>query len=126
MRKAPIRTAALVLAGALALSGCGSAGSTMEQLPPVLGGLPAGAPPRPATPYAYPAVHDMPPPRDSRPMTDEEVLKTEKDLQAARERQEGRKNGAKPPAGGKRAQPAAKKRPTDSNSGQSTGAKTSP
>ena len=125
MRRAPIRTAGLALAGVLALSGC-AAGPAMEQLPPALGGLPAGAPPRPATPYQYPAVHDMPPPRDTRPMTEEELSKTEKDLQTARDRQEAREGKAKTPSTGKRAAPAVKKQPPDTNKGQNTGAKTSP
>ena len=118
MRRAPIRTAGLALAGVLALSGC-AAGPAMEQLPPALGGLPAGAPPRPATPYQYPAVHDMPPPRETRPMTADEVRKAEKDLAAARDRQEAREGKGKTPA-------AAKKQPAHTKNGQNTGAKTNP
>ena len=98
----------------------------MEQLPPALGGLPAGAPARPATPYQYPAVHDMPPPRATRPMSEEDVLKAEKDLQAARDRQEQRERGGKPPAARKKAAPAAKKQPADTKKGENTGAKTNP
>jgi hypothetical protein len=51
-------------------------------------GVPAGAPARPATPYQYPAVHDMPPPRATAPMNDEEQFRLEKELQAVRDRQE--------------------------------------
>ncbi|HVZ53876.1 MAG TPA: hypothetical protein VG986_18050 [Pseudolabrys sp.] len=126
MRKAPIGTAALALAGALTLSGCGAAGSSMEQLPPTLGGLPAAAPARPATPYQYPAVHDMPPPRETRPMSDEDVLKAEKDLEAVRDRQEQHKGGGKPPAARKKAAPAAKEHPADTKKRENTGAGTNP
>ena len=44
------------------LSGC-APGPMIDRLPADVGGLPAGAPARPATPYQYPAVHDMPPAR---------------------------------------------------------------
>lgn len=129
MLKASIRTAGLAVAGILALSGCTTAGPAMEQLPPQFGGLPPGAPARPATPYKYPAVHDMPPPRETRPMTADEVRKAEKALEAARDRQEARHGGAKtkrPPAATKKPPAAAKKRPANSMNGQNTGAKTSP
>ncbi len=119
MRKASIRTAGLAVAGVIALSGCTAAGPAMEQLPPQFGGLPPGAPPRPATAYQYPAVHDMPPPRETRPMTADEVRKAEKDLAAARDRQEAREGKGKTPA-------AAKKQPAHTKNGQNTGAKTNP
>ena len=51
-------------------------------------GEPADLPPRPAAAPAYPAVHDMPAPRDTRPLTAEERQRLADELSAARERQE--------------------------------------
>jgi hypothetical protein len=79
---------------ATALSGC-AAESMFDRLPPELGGMPANAPARPATPYQYPAVHDMPPARPTQPMTEEEQWRLEKELQAARDRQESLAGTAK-------------------------------
>ena len=81
--------------------------------------LPAGAPARPETPYAYPAVHDMPPDRSTTPMSDEEQVRLEQDLTRARDRQEGRPAAKKPPA-------TAKKPPKKPESAQSDGAKENP
>ncbi len=78
---------ALLLALAIALS-LGACASTVADLPPQLGGLPAGTPQRPAQASAYPAVHDMPPPRPNSVLTEEERKKAEADLKAVRERQE--------------------------------------
>jgi hypothetical protein len=75
----------LTLAFAVSLGACASA---VSDLPPQLGGLPAGTPERPAQPAAYPAVHDMPPPRPNTVLTEEERKKAEADLAALRERQE--------------------------------------
>jgi len=76
---------------AMALSAC-SAGPLSDRMPESLGGLPAAAPARPATPYPYPAVHDMPAPRPTAPMTDVEEFKLEKELRAARDRQEAQRD----------------------------------
>ena len=92
--------AILVLAAALA--GCAAA-PLSDQMPQSLGGLPADAPARPTTPYQYPAVHDMPPPRATAPMNDEEQFKLEKELRAIRDRQETQEG-----SGGQKA-PKAKK-----------------
>jgi hypothetical protein len=109
--------AALALAGLLA--GC-SASSVVAQLPGNMG-LPADAPARPAVPYDYPAVHDMPPPRATKPLTEEEQIRLEKELTAIRNRQE---NGA-PSA--KKATSKAKKHPaTGQTGGAQAGAKTNP
>jgi hypothetical protein len=72
---------------ATALSAC-SAGPLSDRLPESMGGLPAGAPARPVTPYQYPAVHDMPPARESAPLSEGDQDKLEKELRAARDRQE--------------------------------------
>src|SRR5262245_20346108 len=108
--------AALALVGGLA--GC-SVGPVLAKLPADLG-LPAGAPARPATPYEYPAVHDMPPARKTVPMTEEEQVKLEKELANVRDRQEGRIQTPKKPA------PKPKKPPNDGESGQTAGAKPNP
>jgi hypothetical protein len=50
--------------------------------------LPEGAPARPAEPVAYPAVHDMPPPRSGEVLNMVEQEKMESDLVAARNRQQ--------------------------------------
>ncbi len=76
---------AALAALAVALAGC-SASSVMERLPTAAGGLPEGVPAAPTTPYVYPAVHDVPPPRADKPLTDEQQVKLEKDLQTARDR----------------------------------------
>lgn len=57
-----------------------------SEMPAAVGGLPAGTPDRP-TPTAYPAVHDMPPPRDDVVLTDAQQKKAQADLLAARDRQ---------------------------------------
>src|SRR5215468_2001520 len=109
----------LAIAGlALGLAGC-SAQSVLDKLPADMG-LPAGAPARPATPYEYPAVHDMPPARATVPMTEEEQAKLEKELTNVRDRQEGRTQTPKKPA------PKPKKPPNDGESGQTAGAKPNP
>jgi len=61
--------------------------STLSEMPSAVGGLPAGTPERSATPIAYPAVHDMPPPRDDTTLTDTQQKKIQADLLAARDRQ---------------------------------------
>jgi hypothetical protein len=86
-----------ILALALGLCGC-SASHGFDWLPEQLGGLPADAPARPKTPHEYPAVHDMPPPRAVKPLSDTDLLKLEKELQAVRARQE--KAAAKVQSGG--------------------------
>jgi hypothetical protein len=83
MRKARV----VVLAVGLVLPACSSTQS-FDGLPPSFGGLPTDAPAKPKTPYQYPSVHDMPPPRSVKTLSDEELLNVEKDLTAAREGQE--------------------------------------
>ena len=104
---------------AAGLGGC-SPGPIIDRIPADVMGLPAGAPDRPATPYNYPAVHDMPPNRASVPMTDEEQLKLERELANERDRQEGRPQPAKKPP------LTAKKPPKETEDGQNTGAKANP
>ena len=100
------------------LGGCGAQlGQTM---PTALGGLPTGAPPAPSTDYQYPAVHDMPPPRADPLMSESQEDKVEKELQAARDRQEGKL------APQKKAAKTTKKKPPADKAGENTGAKNNP
>jgi hypothetical protein len=82
---------------ALALAG-GMAGCTsfVSDLPVV--GEPAHIPKAPEAPPAFPAVHDMPPARDTKPLTAEERKKLEAELAAARDKQEAETGTAKKPA----------------------------
>jgi hypothetical protein len=80
---------------AVLLTGCES-GPLIDAIPGQVGGLPAATPARPAVPYEYPAVHDMPPPRATGPLTDEQQIRLEKELQAIRDRQ-ARKASRKEP-----------------------------
>ncbi|MBO0757495.1 MAG: hypothetical protein J2P54_16715 [Bradyrhizobiaceae bacterium] len=78
----------LVVAPALTLTACSS--TLLSEAPASLGGLPAGTPERPSTQAVYPAVHDMPPPRDSTVLTDAEQKKIQNALNAARDQQNKR------------------------------------
>jgi hypothetical protein len=91
--------AALLVAGGVILAGC-SAGTIADHMPTAAGGLPEGTPQRPVTPAAYPAVHDLPPKRESTMLSDEEQKKLEDDLIAARNRTSGA--AATKPAGSAR------------------------
>jgi hypothetical protein len=57
---------------------------------------PAGTPPRPAVQSAYPAVHDMPAARDTRPLTAEERRRITEELNGLRDRQEAETTGSVP------------------------------
>jgi len=79
------------LAGALAAASLGACASTVsDAIPQPLGGLSAEAPARPAEPAAFPAVHDMPPARDGRILTEAEIKKAQEELAALRQRRSGR------------------------------------
>jgi hypothetical protein len=118
--------AALSLGAFVALAGC-SSGQIIDDLPANVG-LPADAPARPATPYQYPAVHDMPPPRASEPMSAEDQLRLEKELTAVRNRQEGGKSQDENAiqAAKTNAKKTAKKKPVNGQDGETTGAKNNP
>jgi hypothetical protein len=85
--------AAVVCAGAVLLAACST---VLSEVPAQMGGLPAGAPPRPDVAPAYPAVHDMPPPRSAAVLTEEERKKVEAELAAMRAEQ-ARRAAAKLP-----------------------------
>jgi hypothetical protein len=97
---------------------------TASQLPHV--GLSANAPARPAQPMAYPAVHDVPPPRTAAVLSDIEQQKLETDLIAARDQHQiaagapvasrKKKEQAKPASGPVQAQPV---RPIPASASQS-------
>jgi len=130
MRRTLIPSILMAFGLAAALTGC-SAGPLIEQLPQSMGGLPPDAPQPPQKHYEYPAVHDMPPPRATEPLSEEQQWKLEQDLKALRNRQEGQNAdetkpdpGAKTPAKG--AKKTAKKKPAPAKSSESTGAKTNP
>jgi hypothetical protein len=107
---------------ALALAGC-TPGPIIDRVPEAVGGLPTGAPQRPESPYQFPAVHDMPAPRAAKPLSEEDQVKLEKDLEASRDRQaEEVTKGDEEPAPPK----AAKKKPAATKTGQNTGAKANP
>jgi len=82
-----------VLAAGVLLAGC----AALSAAPPWAGGTPAEAPARPAVRADFPAVHDMPPPRGERPLTDEEQARLTQDLLAARDRN-ARAGGVSVPA----------------------------
>jgi hypothetical protein len=83
-------TPLIMIAAAVALSGCGSISQkfadTASQMPGV--GLPQDAPERPTVQGEYPAVHDIPPPRNTVTLTSFEQQKLEDDLMAARDHQQ--------------------------------------
>ena len=110
--------AACLIAGAAVLSGCSSS-AVIDNLPASLGGLPEGVPERPVTPAAFPAVHDMPPPRADATLSEAEKKKLKADLAATREQTEQR-------AGIKKADPAKKPSSTVTGSAQAAGASRDP
>jgi hypothetical protein len=110
---------ALALTLSMGLGGCAS-GGMLDQLPAAVGGEPASLPPRPKTEYKFPAVHDMPPERSAAPLSDNEQVRLEKELQAARDRQESLYGSASEAAA------VAKKKPAVPKNGQTSGAKTNP
>lgn len=75
------RLAAVLVLGA-AFGGCSL---PIADLPAI--GLPSNAPARPQTSAAYPAVHDVPAPREQAVLEPSERAQIEKELIAARDRQ---------------------------------------
>ena len=67
------------------LAGCSSVSHVVaDNWPRMLGGLPEGVPPRDQEPPERLPVHDLPPPRDSARLTQEERKKYEEDLRNTR------------------------------------------
>lgn len=78
--------------------GCASNSPMFSSLPPSMGGLPVDAPARPAAEQtAFPAVHDMPPPRTAATLTPEQVKAVEAEIDFARQRQKAQARGASTP-----------------------------
>jgi hypothetical protein len=104
--------AAVAAAG---LSGCASISEkfadSASRMPVI--GLPADAPQRPSTPPVYPAVHDIPPPRNSVVLTNTEATQLENDLAAARDQQQTAAGGT--PYSKKNPKPPAKVVPVSSS-----------
>jgi hypothetical protein len=128
--------AALATLGLL-MGGCAAGPSVLttapEALPESMGGLPADAPAAPTDPYKFPAVHDMPPARTDTPMSNDQLLKAEKDLQGARDRQmdkaakdqaEGASDFTDPPPAAAPAKPT--KKPAKKPAKQKAAAKKTP
>jgi hypothetical protein len=113
MAQAFVRSVLAAFGLAALLCSC-APGAMIDKMPGEMA-LPAGTPERPATPYVYPAVHDMPPPREAAPMTEEQQVKLEKDLEAARDRQEKREKAAEAPD-----QARKKKKPATTKDGATT------
>jgi hypothetical protein len=78
------------------------AAESASQLPHV--GLSPNAPARPAEQMAYPAVHDVPPPRTAAVLSNVEQHKLETDLVSARDQQQTA--AGVPPASRKKKEPA--------------------
>lgn len=120
--------ATAILAALLAGCSAGSLGGSVgDAMPEAMGGLPAAAPARPnVTNRQYPAVYDTPAPRSTSPMSEEEQVATEKELQALRDRQNAaakeEEGTAAPPV--PEAKPA-KKADTKRADTKASGAKTS-
>jgi hypothetical protein len=84
----------LAFAGALMLSSCASTPKMNDmgnklgnELPSAIGGMPQAIPERPQTTPEFPAVHDMPPARTTKVMTEEEKKRVEAELAVMREQQ---------------------------------------
>ena len=106
---------------AATLAGC-STNAVIDNLPAAMG-EPANAPVRPVSDtYQYPAVHDMPPPRQDTLLTDQQQVEMERQLENVRDRQEGHTDRK---AAKKTAKPA-QKQPTTANETQAAGTKTNP
>jgi hypothetical protein len=121
MRRSDSAAILAAVALAAALAGC-SAGSVLERLPASID-EPADTPARPAVAYQYPAVHDMPPARPDQPLTDEQQVQMEKDLENVRDRQQEHNSSTK---SGKNTAQTAKEQPAEANTTGATGSKPNP
>jgi hypothetical protein len=92
-----ILLALLGLTAALSAAGCANVGTTV---PVWAGGEPAGLPARSAEPANFPNVHDLPPPRATKPVSEAEQARIEAELTALRKRvnEEGKPTQGKPGA----------------------------
>jgi hypothetical protein len=86
--------AALLLAVGAVLSACGT---MFSSLPEKVGGLPAGAPERPAETLPYQHVYQPRPVREAKPLTDSEQTKLGSELATLRDHQNMRAYPPPPP-----------------------------
>ena len=115
------------MALAAGLAGC-SAGSVIDKLPGSMG-EPGDTPVRPTAAYQYPAVHDMPPSRADQPLTDEQQVQMEKDLEKVRDRQLGQQpdsSASSSAKSGKSGVQTGKEQPAEANETGATGGKPNP
>ena len=89
---APRAACALVFACVLA-----ACGATIGSVPEKLGGLPEGAPQRPAETMPFPNVYEPRPKRQATPLNDDEQKKLESELTRLRDEQNQRANPPPPP-----------------------------
>jgi len=106
------------IALAVAVCGC-SPGAMIDKLPNSVG-EPAGTPERPAMPYAFPAVHDMPPPRTDTIMTEQQQVDLQKALEAERAKQEALEKAADAPPAPQPPDPPKKKAAAAKKDGAAT------
>jgi hypothetical protein len=129
MARAIDRTILMAFALATALGGC-SANPVIDLVPTAVGGLPTDTPTRPTAPHQYPAVHDMPPPRPDTPLSADDQVKMEKDLKAARDKQEDQVKAISDDKVPDKKAPAAaqkpKKKKPATKGDETTGTKTNP
>ncbi|MEJ2378972.1 MAG: hypothetical protein P8Y53_03825 [Pseudolabrys sp.] len=130
MRRTLIRSILVACCLGAWLTGC-SAGQLSESLPENMGGLPADTPPPPKVPYKFPAVHDMPPPRADKPLTDKQQWELEQNLTRLRKRQEAREaangdGGQKPARHATKKTRKSRKKPMALHGSEGAGAKTKP
>jgi hypothetical protein len=85
-------TVAALVTLALCVGGCAT---SIADIPLI--GVPADAPGRPKEPSAYPAVHDLPAPREQSAMEPSEQAKIQSELIAARDRQAAVAGQSPPP-----------------------------
>jgi hypothetical protein len=79
----PSRRVGVAAALLLAASLCGCS-SVVDNIPHAMGGLPEGTPQRPATPTAFPLVHEMPPARQDTALSEAETKRLREELKNTR------------------------------------------
>ena len=115
--------AALLLAVGAVLSACGT---MFSSLPEKVGGLPAGAPERPAETMPYQHVYEPRPVREAKPLTDSEQQKLGSELATLRDHQNMRANPPPPPPPPKPKAEAKQKKASDKNAKAAAPAKKEP
>src|ERR1043166_1774761 len=106
------RAFALLLPCALA-----ACGTHVGDVSPKLGGLPQGAPQRPAETMPFPNVYEVRPKREAVPLSDDEQKKLESELTKLRDEQNQRATTPDPPPPPPKTAPATKAAPAKKDSG---------